>query len=230
MFVKLKKLTSSITPVIVLLVGCNHNLIAQENETDFDKGTCVISVGYSFVDVNKKQLRNTSAYSDGFRMIGYGPITLKADYSVLTYNKRRWAQSLGVGAVLAYNYTEVTFNHTIKQYYGPQYYNIVGYYTGIDRYKIFTIGVSGTYHFCPIQGIDMYTTMATGFNIGSYSQSSSNSIIKPDASTITKPSILYLAISLGARYYWTKQIATYFEVGWDNSALAQVGLAIKIKK
>lgn len=226
MFMKLNKHLSSIT-LLILLLGYNRNTIAQENETDFDKGTYVISVGYGFVDINKMQLRNTSAYSNSFKMNGFGPITLKADYSVFTYNKRRWAQSLGLGAILAYNYANVTFDY-YPHNTSPYYY--IGRYKGVDQYKIFTIGISGTYHFCPIQGIDMYTTTAVGFNIGSYSQSRLGPIGKIDASTITKQPILYLAISLGARYYWTKQIATYFELGWDNSALVQVGLAIKIKK
>lgn len=72
---------------------------------------------------------------------------------------------------------------------------------------------------------DCYASVGLGFNINSYSYSSSVPNIHTNSSH--GRSGLYSALTVGIRYYFTKNIGFYSELGWDLNAPIQGGLCLK---
>lgn len=187
----------------------NSKIKAQE--TTFDKGTVVLTLGYGLPDLNRMSLRSSNIKDyDNKTIRGYGPIIFKAEYG---FYKFKWGHSVGGGIIVGVNSTSVT------------YYYSNSLWTHTDRSTTITIGARGTYHFFNNDKIDCYANVGLGFNVNSYNQITNNPKGKNDL-YFNKRSNLYEAFTVGIRYYFSKNIGVYAEAGWDMAPF-QGGLAVK---
>ena len=215
----MKKTLLALACIIFL---CNHSTKAQD-ESAFEKGTIVATAGYGFPDFYRTSLRvSYNAYSST-KVSGIGPIILKGDYGIVKF---KWGHSVGAGIVIGYNATKIKFTDTYYDYSGfPYYTNTLRSYTETHVYQTITIGARGSYHFFTKEKFDCYASIGLGFNINSTSRTTNN----PNGYTgyASARSGVYSAFTVGIRYYFTKNIGVYSEVGWDMSVPIQAGLAIK---
>jgi hypothetical protein len=207
-----------ITSLIALnILGLNSLSFSQDGSA-FDKGSLVVTAGYGFPDLYRTSLRLAYNSYSSSTVKGFGPLLFKGDYGIVKF---KWGHSVGVGAVIGYNSTSVNFTN--------YYWNNSGFYntsyTQTDKYRTITIGARGTYHFFTKEKFDCYASVGLGFNINSYSYSSSVPNIHTNSSH--GRSVLYSALTVGIRYYFTKNIGVYSELGWDLNAPIQGGLCLK---
>jgi hypothetical protein len=99
-------------------------------------------------------------------------------------------------------------------------------YNETDLYRTITVGVRGSYHFFTKEKIDCYANIGLGFNINTLNQTS-NYPYAYNSRTSASRSAVYEAFTVGIRYYFTKNIGVYSELGWDMSAPIQAGIALK---
>ena len=216
----MKKITL-FTIVLVSAILFNNKISAQDNSA-FEKGTLVATAGYGFPDFHRTTIRAGYNGYNSTKVSGIGPIILKGDYGIVKF---KWGHSVGVGIVIGYSSTKVVFNDYYYDYNYYGYYGTRTAYTETDAYRRITIGARGTYHFFTKEKFDCYASVGLGFNINSYSQTTTN----PNGyarSTVAGSSV-YEAFTVGIRYYFTKNIGVYSEVGWDMYTPIQGGVAIK---
>lgn len=199
------------------LVFTSYNNFAQD-EAAFDKGTVVVTGGYGFPDLYRGTLRVAYNSYNSTTVKGFGPLILKGDYGIVKF---KWGHSVGAGMVIGFNATTVEYNYN----YYLNWLTPVQNYRAVDKYKTITIGARGTYHFFTKEKFDCYASVGLGFNINSVNQTTND----PNGVSISakKRSGMYQALTVGVRYYFTKNIGVYSELGWDMSAPIQGGIAIK---
>jgi hypothetical protein len=149
-----KHILLALASVIFLL---NTKGKAQDN-TAFEKGTIVATVGYGFPDFYRNSLRTSYRVYRTSAVKGFGPIILKGDYGIVKF---KWGHSVGAGIVLGYSSSKVDFSDT--KYTPSVYY-------GKAIYRTITIGARGSYHFFTKEKLDCYASIGAGFNINSYSE------------------------------------------------------------
>lgn len=191
---------------------CINNFKAQD--ICFDKGTVVATAGYGFPDLYRANIK--VAYNDFHSRVvtGFGPLILKGDYGIV---KLKWGHSVGAGIVLGYSSTQVDFS--------DNHYSTMDF-QGVDYYRTITIGARGSYHFFTKEKIDCYASIGLGYNINSYTRTVNNKMA-PFNSNLVSRSVLYESFTVGIRYYFTKNIGVYSELGWDMSTPIQGGIALK---
>lgn len=191
---------------------------AQDN-TAFEKGTVVVTAGYGFPDFYRNSLRSAYVGYKTSKVTGFGPIILKGDYGIVKF---KWGHSVGAGIVLGYSSSHVDFSDT-------KYTTSV--YVGEALYRTITIGARGSYHFFTKEKFDCYVSLGAGFNINSYIENSTGGYSYSGSyygtTRIASRSQLYELATVGIRYYFTKNIGVYSELGWDMSAPIQGGIALK---
>jgi hypothetical protein len=204
--------------LLVSAILFSHKISAQDNSA-FEKGTIVATVGYGFPDLYRTSLR---AYYNGrssTTVRGFGPILLKGDYGIVRF---KWGHSVGAGIVVGYSSTNVKYS-----YVDARWNNGLGTYTynQTDKYKTITLGARGTYHFFTKEKFDCYASIGLGFNINTYKQTTDD----PSGvyTTYKGRSFIYEAFTVGVRYYFTKNFGVYSELGWDMSNPIQGGIALK---
>lgn len=215
----MKKQITLIFASFIFLLNVTSN--AQEN-TAFEKGSIVITGGYGFPDLYRSTLRLAYNSYSNRTVKGFGPLIIKGDYGIVKF---KWGHSVGAGIVIGYNSTNINFAYTDSRWYSGSGWNNYTY-SETDIYKTVTIGARGTYHFYTKEKFDCYASIGLGFNINTYAQSTNdpNGVVK---TAYTGRSGIYEAFTVGIRYYFTKNIGVYSEVGWDMSAPIQAGIAIK---
>lgn len=211
-----------------LLLGTllsNTNMVAQDDNTAFDKGTVVITAGLGFPDFNRLDTRTRYTGNGAYNSTtvrGIGPLILKGDFGIVKF---KWGHTLGAGFVLGYNSTTVSFAYTDYKYNygnGNYYYET---YSQTDKFKTFTVGARASYHFFTTEKLDCYANVGLGYNIRTYSRTTND----PNGgyAYTSGQSSAYTAFTAGIRYYFTKNFGVYAEVGWDMSTPVQGGIALK---
>ena len=207
-----------LTSLIAINILGTKNLSFSQDAVAFDKGTLVVTAGYGFPDLYRSSLRTHYNGYTSTTVRGFGPLLFKGDYGIVKF---KWGHSVGVGAVIGYNSTTVNFTH--------YYWNNSGFYntpyTETDKYRTITIGARGTYHFFTKEKFDCYASVGLGFNINSYSNSTS--VPGVISSGYLNRSVIYEAFTVGIRYYFTKNFGVYSEIGWDLNAPIQGGICLK---
>lgn len=206
-----------LTSLIAINILGSKNLSFSQDAVAFDKGTLVVTAGYGFPDLYRTSLRTRYNGYTSTTVKGFGPLLFKGDYGIVKF---KWGHSVGVGAVIGYNSTSVNFTN---------YYYNTGFlytpYTQTDKYRTITIGARGTYHFFTKEKFDCYASIGLGFNINSYSYSST--VPGTFINSSYGRSGLYSAATVGIRYYFTKNFGVYSELGWDLNAPIQGGVCLK---
>ncbi|MBK6985002.1 MAG: hypothetical protein IPH32_09720 [Bacteroidetes bacterium] len=215
----MKKITL-FTIALVSAILFHNKILAQDNSA-FDKGTVVATAGYGFPDFYRTSLRvSYNAYSSR-SVRGFGPIILKGDYGIVKF---KWGHSVGAGIVIGYSNTRVNYTYIETKWNNGNGWNNYTY-SQTDNYQTITIGARGSYHFFTKEKVDCYANVGLGFNINTSTHTTDN----PNGYTsyAASRSGLYNAFTVGIRYYFTKNIGVYSELGWDNSTPIQGGVAIK---
>jgi opacity protein-like surface antigen len=139
---------------------------------------------------------------------------------------------IGVGAVVGFGDTKLTETFNYQEYnYDPNTGNyFLGSYSDItkSRFSSFSIGARLNFHFGTMENLDPYAGIASGYSKMFYSYSyTSNNPSKQVVSSSYDGIPVYFAMTAGIRYYFTKNIGAYVELGFDKWSIIQGGLAIK---
>ncbi len=216
----MKKITQ-FTIVLVSAILFSNKISAQDNSA-FEKGTIVVTAGYGFPDFYRTSLRTSYNGYSSRSVRGFGPLILKGDYGIVKF---KWGHSVGAGIVIGYSNTRVNYTYVESKWNNGNGWNSYTY-SQTDNYQTITVGARGSYHFFTKEKVDCYANVGLGYNISSYTQTTDN----PSGSYSRVGSArtgLYSALTVGIRYYFTKNIGVYSELGWDMSTPIQAGIAIK---
>jgi predicted porin len=202
------KTTTVLTLALSSLLLFTQKTKAQESA--FEKGTIVATLGYGFPDLNRASLRSFYNVYNNTTVRGFGPIILKGDYGIYKF---KWGHSVGAGIVMGFSNNIITYNY------------LSNYYLETDKYTTITIGARGSYHFFTKEKIDCYANIGAGFNINNEIRTTSTGIT--NSNPVSKRSGVYEAFTVGIRYYFSKNFGVYAEAGWDMSTPVQGGIALK---
>lgn len=217
-----------------LLIGvlsiCSTAIYAQS----YGEKQSTITAGYGFPNlykaILKTALENNSQnyYYDGGNskqtVTGYGPLFLKYEYGL--------TKLIGIGAAFGYWHTKYTETYSYQsEQYDPNSgtYYVVSY-KDVTKYDFssFSAGVRLNFHFGTGEKLDPYAGVAAGYTNMRYHYTYESTNPDNVASPIDYTGIpVYFAMSAGLRYYFTKNIGAYAEVGIDKLSVIQGGLAIK---
>jgi hypothetical protein len=213
------KKTALLVIVTFSFVFSGNHLVAQDG-TSFDKGTVVATVGYGFPQLYAPRIGNPKVIDpyNPSKVGGFGPFIVKGDYGIV---KLKWGHTIGAGIVLGYNTMKVRYEYS-DYYYGPAY----RVFTQTNTYNTLILGARGTYHFFTKEKLDCYVSIGVGCRLKFNVQSTTD---HPSGSTYIYEDRtgLYSGLGLGIRYYFTKNIGVYSEIGMDMWAPVQAGLALK---
>jgi hypothetical protein len=116
---------------------------------------------------------------------------------------------------------------------GTAAFSTWGYSSGSGDYQVdvtytnIGFGVRGAYHFNFVKNLDTYAGITLGYVIQSADVkygSAYGSEVKPVYDGI---SFLLYGANIGARYFFTKNIGAYFELGYSGLQVASIGLSVK---
>lgn len=218
-----------IITVLMLIAFAPSKINAQA----YNEKQSVVTVGYGFPNLYKNILKvslqnSYYGYTDvnlTTKVTGFGPFFIKYEYAL--------TKLIGVGASVGYWSTKFTQSyHYQSSVYNPNSGNYyTANYTDVMDYKVSSLsaGARLNFHFGTQEKLDPYAGIAAGYTNTVYrlTQTSDN----PDY--ISYPAYtgrgipVYFAITAGLRYYFTKNIGAYAELGLDKWSVIQGGLAIK---
>ena len=188
--------------IAITLLANSSRSLAQS----FDKGTVAINAGVGFL--------SSIGYYAGSGVTRTPVISLSGEYCI----DKVGPGTVGVGLAFGYQSAAYTYN------YGSYYYK--------DKWTTTLFGLRGTYHpeFLNSEKYDVYGAIQLSFDHFGYSFSTNdpyyNSLLyeRNTLSSYVRPYFI-----LGGRYYFTKSIGVFGELGYDISYL-KLGLTIKINK
>lgn len=226
--------------LIYFCIGFTNCFISQNsaNSNAWKEENSVITIGYGapnfFKVISSKAVKlysnnhkNNSSDNISFSSNGFGPAFLKYEYGL--------SKIVGIGAVLGYWNTNIIAKH---DYVNQEYDNVSGVYydanyNDVIKFKIssLSLGARLNVHFATTEKVDPYIGFGAGLNINhiQISETSTNpNYLKKGKISFGVGIPLYLAFTVGMRYYFTDNIGIYGEIGVDKLAIIQGGLAIKI--
>lgn len=205
--------------ILVSFIFLFNTTIKAQDETAFEKGTVVATVGYGFPDLYRTSLRVAYNANSSKTVSGFGPFIIKGDYGIVKF---KWGHTVGAGIALGYSSTTVN-----DKFIQNQTGSTINYVIENDITRTITIGARGTYHFFTKEKIDCYASIGAGFNINISSLSSNGVATYYGSSSPSSRSVVYESATVGIRYYFTKNFGVYSELGWDMWAPIQAGVALK---
>jgi hypothetical protein len=140
-------------------------------------------------------------------LLGVPPISVSADF------KLPISLPITVGGTAAFS----TWGYTVGS----------GNYLIDVTYYNFGFGARGAYHFNFVKNLDVYSGVTLGYVI-----QSANVIYGSAYGNVSRPAyrgepfFLY-GFNIGARYFFTKNIGVYSELGYSGLQIASIGLSLK---
>jgi len=225
---------SRAVPLFSILILCSFNGTAQYT---FDKGSHNFLLGYGFQnwyanDVYKSlpneirmddEYLNASAHQYSTSKSVNGPFFFRYEYA--------YKEKLGLGLVLGYSDFAVsaTNNYTYATPPNEKYYNKL-----TQNFTSYTLGVRMNYHFLKDKRIDPYVGCAAGYNYSKsrylFETNNPGYIGRQKTEQEETELPVYLAASIGARFYLLDFLALYGEIGADKYSFIQAGLVYKLNK
>jgi outer membrane protein W len=182
-------------------------LVIGTHAQSFKQGDNVVTLGYGFPNLGKSVLKLSETVTDN-KAFGIGPVHLKYEHAV--------SDKVGLGISAGY----VAFGSDYDDY--DSYSNTTYHY----KETVTRLGILArfNYHFANSEKFDPYFGFGAGYNYFNWTDKPTDG--GPEKLDI--PNIFPVAFegSIGARYYFTKSIGAYLEVGFGKS-LVQAGLAAK---
>jgi len=165
----------------------------------FDQGTFVSNIGVGVI----------SPYWLTNNKISVPPLSISLEYGI--------TKRIGLSLLAAYS---ASFEN-----------REVDIYTYTNTYSYITTQLRGAYHFINRDNIDLYAGLGIGYSFGSSSTNYTDkvsSIVIADPYSGQKPGGIAPTIFFGGRYYFTKQIGVFGEVGYAISYIS-AGLVIRLQ-
>lgn len=205
------------TLLIALMIITTSSLNAQD--ASFEKGTTVVTVGYGVPNLSRVGLRLIYGTYTGYDVKGFGPILIKGDYGIL--------KNLGVGAIIGYSNTKLSYTDTDYYYDNNGYAHAYSYQESLT-WSSLSLGGHANYHFVRKEKLDVYVGAGLGYTINNLVYSNNDPYYGGTRTYATyNPSSIFYAATIGLRYYFTPNIGVYAEAGIEKGALLQGGLSIK---
>jgi hypothetical protein len=109
------------------------------------------------------------------------------------------------------------------------YFGIAGYNEESGSYTysgtMIGIGARAAWHFNFLENLDTYAGLNLGWMI--WNETSEWNWLGSKTKTDYDYSTFYYAFNIGARYFFTKNIGAYIELGYSPISVASIGLALK---
>ncbi len=192
---------------------------AKAQSLAFDKGKTVVTMGYGVPNLARVGLKIIYGPYPEYKVTGFGPILVKGDYGVL--------KNLGVGAVIGYASSKITYSENDYYYDNNGYSQLYTYQESIAWTSI-SVGAHANYHFVRKEKLDVYVGGGLGYTINNFVYSNNDPYYGTTRTYATyNPSSVFYAATIGLRYYFTPNIGIYAEGGIEKGALLQGGLALK---
>ena len=185
--------------VLVLLVIAGGGLYAQNWYDSYAPG-----IAESNIFINAGVGYGFSAYS-----MGIPPIAVSADFKLPV------KPPITIGGIAAFS----TWKHSTNNWSLPN--------SDIDvTYTNIGFGVRGAYHFNFLKNLDTYAGLTLGYVIQktdvTYGSAYGSQPAYDDGA-----SFILIGGNVGARYFFTKNIGAYLELGYSGLQVASIGLSVK---
>lgn len=189
--------------IFLLVLGCAMatGIAGAQNRTarvdSFERGDVVLNLGVGLGNM---------VYSNGYTN-KVPPISLSGEYAMTSGLFKNGRGGIGLGAYVGYTGAKYRAFNDIDA--GWRYHNLI-------------LGVRGALHYQFVNRLDTYLGLFLGYNITMTSEY---------GKFATKPSApsnggFEFAFYVGARYYMTRRLAVFAEVGY-GLATVNLGLAYK---
>jgi hypothetical protein len=217
---------------VISIIFSGDPLVAQEKTE-----TNTVTIGYGFLNLYARGFKyNLNQKSSPYGEMGYsnkfnyfGPFFLKYDHLL-----KSW---LSIGGSV--NYFNMKWEERTSYRFDEYDPNVGGYtfhyYSDITKSELNSIsaGIRVNFHIGKLKRIDPYYGVGVGYTYNKYSYSKAsdqpNGYLEQGFDDHSKelPSIVYLNTTFGTRFYLTKNIGFYAEIGFDRDVLGHAGLAVK---
>jgi len=206
MIYKLKGITSKKIITSSLFISCILLSLSNLNAQSFTKGTIAINAGIG--------IGSSISYYSGSGTSRSPVIAANVEYGI----EKVGPGVLGLGIAIGYQTASYTYNYNYANYFYK------------DRWTTTLFGIRGTYHpdFLQSDKYDVYGVVQLSFNHFGYTFESNDPYYNSglynynhSISSYVRPSFL-----IGGRYYFTKAIGAFAEVGYDIAYL-KLGIAFK---
>jgi hypothetical protein len=118
------------------------------------------------------------------------------------------------------------------------YFGVTGYneeneelaaYSSSYKGTLVGFGAKGSYHFNFLKNLDTYVSLTLGWLVHTQEVTTTISGITKDITTTTEDdfSTFLYGFSLGARYFFIKNIGAYAELGYSAVSVLSAGLSLK---
>jgi hypothetical protein len=207
---------------LLLLSACFLSITSfaqssESTENAYSKGKSYVSVGYGFPNFIGFTFRALSASPDvgTFNVNALGPIYAKYEYGLV--------EKIGLSFNVAYAKAKINYTYSDWDYdYFGNYYEYQS--TETINYQTVSFNVKPTFHFLESTKGDLYAGAGLGVRYRSISVNS-NSTGSYYGGSSTRIGIGFDG-TFGGRYYFTKNIGAYGEIGFAKSLL-QFGITAK---
>jgi hypothetical protein len=110
------------------------------------------------------------------------------------------------------------------------YFGVTGYNEELTAYSSYKgtlvgFGAKGSYHFNFLKNLDTYVGLTLGWLV--YTQEVKSTWMDTTATAKNDLSTFLYGFSLGARYFFTKNIGAYAELGYSAVSVLSAGLSLK---
>jgi len=214
--------------------GCNAAVIAQDSASRIHRLS--ITAGYGGMNTYTPKMRRAMLYSNEkyyqptlIKTWGTGPMVLKLDYAL--------TKKISIG--LSACYSTLSCKGVRSYLVGTIHNTPWGWVEYYDDYEDVTLirsqnisaGLRFNYHFFSSANFDSYIGLAAGYNDFRYKVTFSHGYpqyYSPQPHFDLKQLPVYIASTIGFRYYFLKHFGIYAELGFEQYAIAQAGLAFKL--
>ena len=182
----------------------------RKKKKAFGEGAMVMSLGYGIPNVYKWAFTTYELlYPDG-KAAGIGPIHAKFEYGL--------ADKFGIGLVI--DFATASFIWSEEGFTDPS----KTYDSGFKGNGL-AFSLRGNWHFYSTKTLDLYSGVHFGYDLGAMKFFSDDPDIMTFLPDVSFPFVL--GGTIGMRYFFTKNIGAYMELGYAKS-LAQFGVCYKL--
>lgn len=215
----------SLMLVLLVCLLANYPCLAKNKDYSPPKRDLTFSVGYGAPSLIRTFLKKNSNHND-YKIIGYGPYMFKADF--------RFYKRFSAGFNLTYSFSRLSW---MDFGYDSAIHDKRLYEYGIEMEEISAL-FRVNYHFKQTKKIDAYAGAGFGTGriaLGTYTEAPLNEF----AVGFSVPRPLALEVTAGMRYFVTRRIGVYTELGLGKSwillkkyfipeSVIQAGLSVRL--
>ncbi|MFB1004549.1 MAG: hypothetical protein QMC70_10500 [Bacteroidia bacterium] len=187
------------------------NASARKNRNCFKKGSQIISVGYGIPGIGKSAFGDLDEIYPKANFGGIGPLLLRYEYSI----SDKWG--LGLVTRFATSKAEYPVNGPL---YDDEQNPIAGdsAYTYTETFRSIGVMARGNLHFGTSYSWDHYVGLGLGYGNSTYNVDLGGNF-GGAAFKVSSPLPIAWEATIGTRYYFSKTVGAYVELGFSQSIL-----------